>query len=89
MNYDLNGILSQLASDLDKRYKQLIAGNSAQIKNEYVSKLFRLNEWCEFRDMQGIFTGRILTIGDYGRIKINKKSGNTSEYNFKEVEFIL
>jgi BirA family biotin operon repressor/biotin-[acetyl-CoA-carboxylase] ligase len=89
MNYDLNAILIQLASDLDKRYKQLIGGNSAQIKNEYVSKLFRLNEWCEFRDTQGIFTGRILTIGDYGRIKIEKRSGNTSEYNFKEVEFIL
>lgn len=88
MNYDLPTCLNQLASHLDKRYKQLIAGNFSQIKKEYVSKLFRLNEWYEFKDFQGIFTGRILNVGDYGRLKIEKKNRDIKEYSFKEIEFI-
>ena len=88
-NYDLRDCLNNLGSDLDKRYKQLIAGDSGDIKKEYVSKLYRLNEWHEFRDVCGIYTGRILTVGDFGRIKIEKQSGNISEYSFKETEFIL
>ena len=56
MSYDLSACLNQLGTDLDKRYKQLIAGNFGLIKKEYISKLYRLNKWCEFRDINGIFT---------------------------------
>ncbi len=87
--YDLHVCLNQLASDLDERYKQLIGGNSGEIRKEYVSKLFRLNEWCEYKDLKANFTGRILTISDSGRIKIERLSGEISEYSFKELEFIL
>ncbi len=87
--YDLPSSLEKLASDLDKRYKQLIGGNYGQIKKEYVSKLYRLNEWHEFRDKNGLFTGRVLTVGDYGRLIIEKQNGEISEYSFKEAEFIL
>ena len=89
MNYDLHACLLQLCGNLDKRYKQIIAGDSIQIKKEYISKLHRLNEWCKFRDSNGIYDGRILTIGDYGRLKIEKRDGKTCEYSFKEIEFIL
>jgi BirA family transcriptional regulator, biotin operon repressor / biotin---[acetyl-CoA-carboxylase] ligase len=87
--YDLSDCLNQLGNDLDKRYKQLIAGNSELIKEEYGSKLFRLNKWCEFRDINGIYTGKILTVGDNGPIKIEKRTGEIREYAFKEVDFIL
>jgi BirA family biotin operon repressor/biotin-[acetyl-CoA-carboxylase] ligase len=89
MSYDLTSCLDQLATDIDKRYKQLIAGNAEEIKKEYVSKLYRLNEWCEFRDNKEIYTGRILTIGEYGRIKIEKQNGEINSYSFKEIEFIF
>jgi BirA family biotin operon repressor/biotin-[acetyl-CoA-carboxylase] ligase len=87
--YDLHVCLNQLTTDLDVRYKQLIGGNSGQIRKEYVSKLFRLNEWCEYKDLKANFTGRILTISDSGRIKIERQGGEISEYSFKELEFIL
>jgi BirA family transcriptional regulator, biotin operon repressor / biotin---[acetyl-CoA-carboxylase] ligase len=89
LNYDLKSCLDQLGTDLDKRYKQLIAGQFTLIRDEYVSKLFRLNEWFKFKDVNGIYTGRILTIKDYGRLQIERQNGKLSEYSFKEVEFIL
>jgi BirA family transcriptional regulator, biotin operon repressor / biotin---[acetyl-CoA-carboxylase] ligase len=89
LNYDLPTCLNQLGTDLDKRYKLLIAGNSGQIKDEYVSKLYRLNKWFKFKDFNGIYTGRILTVTDYGRMQIERQNGKLSEYSLKEVEFIL
>jgi BirA family transcriptional regulator, biotin operon repressor / biotin---[acetyl-CoA-carboxylase] ligase len=88
-DHELNTCLNQLASDLDKRYKQLIAGNLIQIKEEYVSHLYRLNEWCNYRDKKGLYCGRIKSIAEYGNLMIEPKSGKIKEYSFKEVEFIL
>jgi BirA family transcriptional regulator, biotin operon repressor / biotin---[acetyl-CoA-carboxylase] ligase len=87
-SYDLPSSLEKLSGDLDKRYKQLIGGNYGEIKRDYVSKLYRLNEWHEFRDKNGKFMGRVLTIGDYGRLIIGRQNGEISEYSFKETEFI-
>jgi BirA family transcriptional regulator, biotin operon repressor / biotin---[acetyl-CoA-carboxylase] ligase len=87
--FDLHISLAQLAEDLDCRYKQLIAGNNVQIRKEYELMLYRLNNWSDFRDINGIFTGRILGIGDYGSLKIETVDSMIREYSFKEVEFIL
>jgi BirA family biotin operon repressor/biotin-[acetyl-CoA-carboxylase] ligase len=89
MSYDLTLCLNQLASDLDKRYKQLISENFIQIKQEYVTRLFRLNEWCNFRDMNDVFSGRVVSVTDNGRLLIEKRNGDISEFSFKEVYFIL
>ena len=86
-SYELKDCLNQLCSDLDKRYKQII-GSPEKLKHEYISKLYRLNEWSEFRDPRSIFTGKILTVGEYGSLKIEIKTGEIKEFAFKEIEFI-
>jgi BirA family biotin operon repressor/biotin-[acetyl-CoA-carboxylase] ligase len=88
-SHDLNWCLEMLASDLDKRYKQLIAGETAIIKREYISKNYRLNAWGGFRDSNGIYTGKILTVHDDGQIVIERPDGSLRKYYFKETEFIL
>jgi BirA family transcriptional regulator, biotin operon repressor / biotin---[acetyl-CoA-carboxylase] ligase len=87
--YDLLACLSELTKDLDFRYKQLIAGNTESARKEYITKLYRLNEWSRFIDANGEFTGRIITLGDYGTLMIEKQDTEKREYSFKEVEFIL
>lgn len=86
---DLITCLKQLATDLDKRYKQIISENYDLIRKDYISKLFRLKEWFNFKDSDGIYSGRILSVSDNGRLQIERKSGLRSEYSFKEIEFIL
>lgn len=88
-NFDLTTCLHQLASDIDTRYRHLKEGNTDQIKEEYISQLFRLNEWHEYRDVSGTFTGRIKSVSDSGRLQIEIQSGKMCEYSFKEVDFIL
>jgi BirA family biotin operon repressor/biotin-[acetyl-CoA-carboxylase] ligase len=88
-NYNIQECLNMLACALDKRYKQLISGDTSGIKNEYVSKLYRLNKWSEFKDEKGLFTGRINSINEEGRLVVERTNGNKTDYAFKEVEFIL
>ena len=87
--YDLNLCLSQLSADLDKRYKQVISEEFAQIKMDYTAKLFRFNSWSNFREQEYVFIGRIISVADNGRLRIERKSGSVKEYYFKEIEYIL
>jgi BirA family biotin operon repressor/biotin-[acetyl-CoA-carboxylase] ligase len=88
-NFNLGTCLDQLASDLDKRYKQLISENFVKIRHEYISQLFHLNEWNNYRDRSGIFKGRIKGVNDNGKLQIERQEGNIPEYSFKEVVFII
>jgi BirA family biotin operon repressor/biotin-[acetyl-CoA-carboxylase] ligase len=86
--YELSTCLDQLASDLDKRYQQLLAEDFSLIKKDYISQLYRLNEWSAYRDETGSFTGQIISVSDNGRLMIERENGKHEEYNFKEVEYI-
>lgn len=81
--------LEELLKSLDKRYKNVITGECDEIRNDYAGSLYRLNEWHEFRSAEGIFSGRILSVGNSGMIKVENKAGRTREFAFKEIEFIL
>jgi BirA family transcriptional regulator, biotin operon repressor / biotin---[acetyl-CoA-carboxylase] ligase len=87
--YDLTGCLTFLLKDLDKRYKYLISDEIDLIKRDYHSRLFRYNQWGKYRDMKGMFYGRILRVNDNGILKVEREDGNISEYSFKEVDYIL
>jgi BirA family transcriptional regulator, biotin operon repressor / biotin---[acetyl-CoA-carboxylase] ligase len=89
MQYEIVDCVKQLASDIDKRYKELISGNHSLQRNEYVSMLYRHNEWCKFRDSNGSYTGRIKTVSDSGLLSIENQTGRISEYDYKEVEYII
>jgi BirA family biotin operon repressor/biotin-[acetyl-CoA-carboxylase] ligase len=87
-HYDLDYCLTSLTSNLDKRYKQLLAENKTLIDSDYISNLYRYHEWAEFKDINGIFVGRIISVTDTGRLQVEKRRGRIHEYAFKEVEFI-
>ncbi len=88
-DFNITDCLNKLLTVLDKRYKQLISGDTGSIKREYISKLFRYNEWSKFMDINGSFNGRIDNVADDGRIVIEKHDSKFYEYAFKEVEFII
>jgi BirA family biotin operon repressor/biotin-[acetyl-CoA-carboxylase] ligase len=88
MNYDLDECLTGLAANLDKRYKQLLNDNRSQIDNDYISHLYRFNKWSTFKDVNGIFKGRIVTVTDTGCLQVQTRNSAVHEYMFKEVDFI-
>ncbi len=87
--YNLNKCLEQVLSDLDRRYKQLIAGDTNLIRNDYTGRLFRFGEWSRYSDNTGYFTGKILSVTPEGLIILEKDSGKTVGYSFRELDFII
>lgn len=88
-DYDTAICLKNLSAIIDRRYKQLIAGENDSIKKEYVSRLFRLYKWAEYKDENEQFSGRILSVNDEGKLIIEATNGKKREYAFKEVEYII
>jgi BirA family biotin operon repressor/biotin-[acetyl-CoA-carboxylase] ligase len=86
--YDLTECLSQLTSDLDKRYKYLISGDHERVMSDYISRLYRHNRLSKFRDPKGIFEGRISGVTSAGRLRVKLKDGSVKEYSFKEIDLI-
>ncbi len=87
--YNIDQCLTELAGSIDMRYDSLISGEFERIRSDYKSRLYRLNEWCSFRDHEKIFTGRIISVSESGMLKIENREGIVNEYAFKEIDFIL
>jgi BirA family biotin operon repressor/biotin-[acetyl-CoA-carboxylase] ligase len=88
VHYDLRECLCRLTTDLDKRYKSLISGDADRIKSDYISLLYRHNQWSNYRDVNGTFSGCISDVSNYGRLMVEHKDGNVKEYAFKEIDFV-
>lgn len=88
-DYEPGRCLTELLNQLDNKYIQVLYGNRKSLKDEYISRLFRLNKWHTFRSRGKIFTGRITGVGKYGKLIIEKKNGQKSRFSFKEVDYLF
>jgi len=79
--------LKKLAVCLDNRYKQVISGSRDELRKEYISFLYHLDQWRSFKSESGIFEGRIVSVTEPGCLQIENRSGNMMEFAFKEVDF--
>jgi BirA family biotin operon repressor/biotin-[acetyl-CoA-carboxylase] ligase len=86
--FDLDGCLTELSGTLDLRYKQMLYEKKSLIDSDYLSSLYRFGEFNEFRDGNGIFDGKIVSVTGTGRLQIEDRKGRIYEYSFKEVDFL-
>jgi len=82
-------ILDEFLKKLDHWYFLLQQNDFEQIEKEYLARLFRNNEWHQYRDPNGEFTAKIVGIREFGKLRLEDQSGKIRTYMFKEVEFIL
>jgi BirA family transcriptional regulator, biotin operon repressor / biotin---[acetyl-CoA-carboxylase] ligase len=82
-------ILSRLATTIEKRYLCLVSGQTDKIAEEYVSRLYLLNEWASYRDDKATFHARLKGVNEEGKLKLERKNNEITEYGFKEVEFVI
>lgn len=80
--------LTEILKALDKRYRQLPYDRKSNIDRDYISSLYRNNQWTEFRDSRGIFEGKIIDVTDSGRLQIEDRKSRIYEYDHKEVDFL-
>ena len=85
--FDLSESLKALLRSLDEYINQLYEEKYAEIKTYYLNNLYRLNEWAEYADASGNFSGRIADIADTGELIVLKRNGILKHYGFKEIAF--
>jgi BirA family biotin operon repressor/biotin-[acetyl-CoA-carboxylase] ligase len=87
--YDTYLCLKQLAGFLDTRYKQLISGSWSEIRNDYISALYRFNKWHKFNSENREFKGRIISVDNSGLLVVEDIHKDLLKFSFKEIDFCI
>ena len=89
LNYKVEEVLHDLLVQINNLYTQSASIEYRQkLHEEYYTNLYRFKEWFTFNDGEE-FKAMITGINDYGQLRLILESGETKEYGFKEVEFVV
>lgn len=85
--YPLNDLIAVLCQCIEYRYLSLKSGNSEKQREEYLRLMYRYQEPCLFKAVDGTeFSGCITGISDTGKLLIEGNAG-ISEYDIKEIKY--
>ena len=84
---DLEAVLKKLLESLEYWFIKLYDLDFNMIKKQYEHKLLFRDQLKEFYQGDGIFSGTIKGINDYGQLLIADESDTIRAYNFKEVKY--
>jgi len=87
-DYDLTKMLDLLLNKIDFYYRELVEGKYEELDVKFLKYLYRMYEWCDFKDKSHEYKGKIIGVNDIGQLQIEEESGNVNTYNFKEVKFL-
>ena len=88
-NIDADIFFNELLNLLNDEFDKLSENNFNDVDNDYITMLFWMNTWNNFRKDGKIFKGKITGISDYGELLIENITGETLKIGFKEVEFLF
>lgn len=65
------------------------ADNSDELRKQYMSHLYRFNEWHDYQAGEEVFKARITGVMPDGKLMLELVSGEMRGYYFKEVGYVL
>ncbi|WP_338790257.1 biotin--[acetyl-CoA-carboxylase] ligase [Bernardetia sp. MNP-M8] len=90
--WNKENILTEILFFIEKRYLQLRAGKKEILRADYLSHLFRYQEWHYYKDKikNQKITGQILGINPEGKLalEVAGQNGKISYFENKEIEFL-
>jgi BirA family transcriptional regulator, biotin operon repressor / biotin---[acetyl-CoA-carboxylase] ligase len=88
LEYNLDTLLNELCRILDNHYRQLKSGDSETIQKQYLSNLYRFNEWQQYSILGTECKARITGIGEYGQLLLQDSKENRYTCDLKEVVYL-
>ena len=89
---DIDLILTEIIDRMLSSYESLKNGKPDiydSINRYYHESLYRKSGMYVFSDKNGLFKARIDSVANYGGLSLVTESGETREYFFKEVSFVI
>lgn len=87
--FSREAVMEAFVRHFDQGISMLLKKRFEEIEETFASRLFRRRGWHEFRDADGAFVGRFAGIARNGLLTLEKKSGGSATYAFKEVSFVI
>lgn len=85
--FDKGEIFAALVESIERFYLKLKNQGGNSLMNAYIAKLYRFGEFHPFDDGEP-FLGKIIGIGEQGKLIIKKANGSLHQYAFKEIRFL-
>lgn len=86
--FQLQEVLNYLCTSLELYYRILLKECTKELLDEYKKKLYGLHILRDYQDAYGNFKGYIRGVEETGTLLIERESGVTGKYQFKEVRFL-
>lgn len=84
---DRSKLFESICVHLEKRLQQLIQHQHQVLLDEYLSRMYWINEVHVFKNNDGHFNGIIRGVGALGKLRMEMEDGDR-EFDLKEIEYI-
>ncbi len=87
---DLSSLLTEILTEINNCYQRSFSPSYLEDMNKlYLKRLFRLDEWTDFKEGESLLRARIKGLGEFGKLKLETEDGTFRYFGFKEVEMII
>ncbi|UCG28017.1 MAG: biotin--[acetyl-CoA-carboxylase] ligase [Bacteroidales bacterium] len=86
---DLDRALNDLCKCLNSRYLQVVNRDTASINQDYLSRLYRFNDFYLYKTGAQLFTAKITGLDPYGAIILETETGEIRQFRFGELEYVI
>ena len=87
--YDNDEILNKILEHFAKYQDALKQGDKEKVVREYHERLYRRTGIHRYEDGNGTFDAEIVKVNTNGIITLRRTDGTLSDYEFKEVRFVI
>lgn len=87
--YDIGTLMDEYLAVLRERRQLLNPEHSAELREEYLSYLYRLNELQSYNIKGQRITAIIRNIDHFGRLVLELPDGRREAYGFKEIGYVI
>ena len=84
----LTAVLERLCDFFEARYLQLKSNKLDVLDKAYLDRLYKIDEWANFRNAQGVFQGKIKGVSEFGKLVVEVNNGDLLLFDLKEIGFI-
>jgi len=88
--YSLEELMPWLFRFITKRYLQLKNNLIQEMKEEYLTSLYRREEWALYNDENKVqFEGKIIGVDALGRLQIKDRNQDVRTFAFREISYVI
>jgi BirA family biotin operon repressor/biotin-[acetyl-CoA-carboxylase] ligase len=81
-------VLRKSIAQIKHYYQQVIHNGAESINENYLSRLYQINQWQSYQTDMGTFRGRIIGVDAYGFLQIEDQQGKIRSYDVKQVSYL-